>query len=108
MAQQSSVAQKIENDVRSTLNANLLKGKSDFSHATWFACVDILFENRFLVVWDQFVSYRGGYWFLSGTENMLNNTVTAASESNSLGQTKLFFTAVPDAKLITPQDYPLS
>ena len=68
MAQQGSVAQKIENDVRSTLNANLLKGKSDFSHATWFACVDILFENRFLVVWDQFVSYRGGYWFLSGTE----------------------------------------
>lgn len=52
MAQQSSVAQKIENDVRSTLNAILLKGKSDFSHATWFACVDILFENRFLVVWD--------------------------------------------------------
>ena len=47
MAQQSSVAQKIENDVRSTLNANLLKGKSDFSHATWFACVDILFEKIF-------------------------------------------------------------
>ena len=57
------------NYVRSVRNANLMKGKSYYSNATLFACVNSLFETRFLLLYE--ISYSSAELDFCETEMSL-------------------------------------